>query len=261
MNLFACVVPLDDAMAREAGGNGDYHIICFYPRATGTAIKSQSSILQSHHQHHPPWSRRRDTHIVGHTLAYPDPHLTRMPLLSASADSFLLAATVSVCLIAFVRRRHTPALTKNARQPKHWPLVTTIIAIHTLYMMYNVSFKSPQNLFTRLHLPLSTPSEMIRAILLSKAGMREEDLLPDHIEELLMKLNTSDLRTHFVRFVPALCMTCVINVSTLIPLDQPGSARTRFSSVSGAQPFRSMRRTRFPSSCCPTSRKPHFSEW
>ena len=107
----------------------------------------------------------------------------------------------TICLIAFARRRHSPVLTKDARQPKYWPFITAILAIHTLYMIYVLSFKTPPNLFTRLHLPLSMPSERIRAILLSR---REEDTLPEHIEDLLMKLNTSDLRTYFVRFVPAL---------------------------------------------------------
>lgn len=122
-----------------------------------------------------------------------------MPLLSASADTFILGATV--CLVVFARRAHYPAPAKNARQPKYRPLITAILAIHTLYMMYILSFKTPPNLFTRLHLPLSMPSERIRAILLSRG---EGNTLPEHIEELLMKLNTSDLRTYFVRSVSAL---------------------------------------------------------
>jgi len=122
-----------------------------------------------------------------------------MPLLSASADTFILGATI--CLIAFARHTRSPLPTKNARQPRHRPLITVILAMHTLYMMYILSFKTPPNLFTRLHLPLSMPSEKIRAVLLSRGG---GDTLPEHIEELLMKLNTSDLRTYFVRSVPAL---------------------------------------------------------
>lgn len=83
----------------------------------------------------------------------------------------------------------------------YWPFITGILAIHTLYMIYILSFKRPPNLFARLHIPLSMPSQKIRTILLAKAGMREGDTLPEHIEELLMKLNTFDLRTYFVRFV------------------------------------------------------------
>lgn len=125
-----------------------------------------------------------------------------MPLLSASADTFILGATI--CLIAFARRGTIPTPTKNARQPKYWPFITGILAVHTIYMIYTLSFKTPPNLFTRLHLPLSMPSTKIRAILLSRTGMREEDTLPEHIEELLTKLNTFDLRIYFVRFVPTL---------------------------------------------------------
>ena len=122
-----------------------------------------------------------------------------MPLLSASADTFILGATI--CAVLFARRSHSPAPTKNARQPKYWELITAILAAHTLYMMYILSFKTPPNLFTRLHLPLSMPSERIRAIILSRVGITGGDTLPEHIEELLMKLNTSDLRTYLVRFV------------------------------------------------------------
>lgn len=125
-----------------------------------------------------------------------------MPLLSASADTFILGAVV--CIIAFAYRGSTPAPTKNLRQPKYWPLITGILAIHTLYMLYALSFKPPPNLFTRLHLPLSMPSHKIRATLLARAGMSEGDVLPEHIEELLARLNTFDLRTYFIRFVSAL---------------------------------------------------------
>ena len=135
-----------------------------------------------------------------------------MPLLSASADTFVLGATI--CVVLFARRNRSPAPTKDARQPKYWELITTILAIHTLYMMYILSFKTPPNLFVRLHLPLSMPSERIRAMILSRVGITGEDTLPEHIEELLMKLNTSDLRTYFVRFVLALSIRPLLTRST-----------------------------------------------
>jgi hypothetical protein len=120
-----------------------------------------------------------------------------MPLLSASADTFVLGAVVS--LVAFAYRGSSPA-TKNARQPKYRPFVTGLLAMHTIYMIYIISFKTPPNLFTRLHLPVSMPSQQIRATLLT---MSQDDALPEHIEELLTRLNTYDLRIYFVRFAPA----------------------------------------------------------
>lgn len=121
-----------------------------------------------------------------------------MPLLSASADTFILGAVV--CLVAFAYRRPTPAPTKNARQPKYWPLITGILAMHTLYILYILSFKTPPNLFTRLHLPLSTPSQKIRDTLLARTRTSGDSTLPEHIEELLTRLNTFDVRTYLVRF-------------------------------------------------------------
>lgn len=125
-----------------------------------------------------------------------------MPLLSASVDTFILGAIV--CLIVFTYRGSAPTSTKDARQPKYRPLVTGILVIHTLYMIYTLSFKTPPNLFTRLHLPLSMPSQKIRAVLLARMGSTDDDALPEHIEELLARLNTYDLRTYFVRSVPTL---------------------------------------------------------
>ena len=197
-----------------------------------------------------PWSPQEHFPLPG----LQHPYLASMPLLSASADTFILGATV--CLVVFARRRHAPAPAKNARKSKHWPLITATLAIHTLYMIYTLSFKAPPNLFARLHLPLSMPSQRIRAMLLSRTGMREEDYLPEHIEELLMRLNTSDLRTYFVRSVIVL-PTHVR--STLIPFNRLGSAKRRYKSVSGAQPSQTMRHTHSPQSCYPTSRKQHSS--
>jgi hypothetical protein len=177
-----------------------------------------------------------------------------MPLLSASADTFILGATI--CLIAFARRKPAPASAKDARQPMYRPIVTGILAVHTLYMIYLLSLRAPPNLFTRLHIPLSMPSQKIRATLLARTGRGEEDTLPEHIEELLMKLNTFDLRAYFVRFVPTFGLR-VIPIS----LDQPGSARTQFRNVNGARPSQSMRRIRSPSLYSPTSRRPRSSEW
>jgi len=67
-------------------------------------------------------------------------------------------------------------------------------------MIYVLSFKTPPNLFTRLHIPLSMPSQKIRATLLARMDTSDDDALPEHIEELLTRLNTFDLRTSFVRF-------------------------------------------------------------
>jgi len=125
-----------------------------------------------------------------------------MHLLSASADTVLLGATI--CLIAFSRRKPSPSPTQNIRQPKYRLLVTGILAVHTLYMIYTISFRKPPNLFTWLNLPFSMPSQKIRTALLARRGMREGDSLPEDMEDLLMRLNAFDLRDYFVRFVPAL---------------------------------------------------------
>lgn len=125
-----------------------------------------------------------------------------MSLLSVSAGTFVLGATV--CLIVFAYRGPTPASAKdNTLRPKYWSIVTGILAVHTLYMVYILSFKAPPNLFTQLRVPLSMPSQRIRTALLARMDTSEGDALPEHIEELLTRLNTFDLRTFFVRLVLA----------------------------------------------------------
>ena len=88
--------------------------------------------------------------------------------------------------------------------------------------------------------------------------MREEDALPEDMEDLLMRLNSFDLRGYFVRFVPALGPHVLSTRSHSIQLDL---ARTQSKSVSGARPSQTTWHTRSPSSCCLTSRRPHSSEW
>jgi hypothetical protein len=177
-----------------------------------------------------------------------------MPLLSASADTFILGATV--CLVVFAYRASTPASTKDALRPKYSSLVSGILVIHTLYMIYILSFKMPPNLFTRLHLPLSMPSQKIRTALLARMDTGGGDVLPENIEDLLMKLNTFDLRIFFVRLV----LPCVINLQVALS-DQPGSGRTRFKNASGVRPSQSTRHILSSPSFCLTSKRLPSSGW
>lgn len=125
-----------------------------------------------------------------------------MPFISASVDTLTLG--VIVCLVVFAYRGTTPAVAKHARPPKHRLFTTVILAVHTIYMAYILSFDTPSNLFAQLHLPLSMSPQRVRAILLARGETGGVDALPEHIEELLTRLSTFDLKVYFVRFVPVL---------------------------------------------------------
>lgn len=117
--------------------------------------------------------------------------LTTMPLLSASADTFILAV---VTIAVFMYRKSSP----NNVRPRFRSITTAFIAIHAIWIIYVLCFFRPPNLFTRLHIPLSTPSDRIRALILKRENLTDVGL-PDHLEELLTRLSSFDLRTFYIR--------------------------------------------------------------
>ncbi|KIY71370.1 hypothetical protein CYLTODRAFT_369495 [Cylindrobasidium torrendii FP15055 ss-10] len=116
-----------------------------------------------------------------------------MPLLS-------LAVTIAVTapffyLIPSIRRSWT----------------RLVLCIYAIFLLHNAAVHPPPNIFTRLHMPLSTPTDAIRAFLLSKTDLPD---LPEHIEVLLKRLSSLEARLVFVRFgedVLAHCDWCHSN--------------------------------------------------
>ncbi|KAF8911710.1 hypothetical protein CPB85DRAFT_1220714 [Mucidula mucida] len=79
------------------------------------------------------------------------------------------------------------------------------LCLHSVVLLHNLIIHPPPNVFTRLHLPLSTPTDVIRAILLKHSP---EPNLPAHLEQLLAKMNSFDTRTLYVRFGHEAVATC-----------------------------------------------------
>jgi len=122
-----------------------------------------------------------------------------MPLLSASADTFLLAL---VSFAVFMYRKSGGDKVRSEFRS----YTTSFVVLHTIYIIYVLCFFRPPNLFTRLHIPLSTPSERIRSLILKRANL--SDGLPDHLEELLTRLSSFDLRTFYIRFGQNVVQEC-----------------------------------------------------
>ncbi|KAF9030087.1 hypothetical protein BDZ89DRAFT_949992 [Hymenopellis radicata] len=79
------------------------------------------------------------------------------------------------------------------------------LGLHSIVLLHNLIIHPPPNVFTRLHLPLSTPTDVIRALLLKHSP---EPNLPAHLEQLLSRMNSFDTRTLYVRFGHDTVATC-----------------------------------------------------
>lgn len=115
-----------------------------------------------------------------------------MPVVSASVDAFLVAAIIVLVSTAFVLRRQPDLLTlRNG--------LTLVVVFHTLSVLYTIFLRWPPNIFQRLKIPLTTPSDTIRTVLLQSAGLPQDASLPKPLEALLTRLSSFDTRTLYVR--------------------------------------------------------------
>ena len=98
--------------------------------------------------------------------------------------------SISLCL-------STPWLFQISRKPRLLEsLVSFALLVHTLYSLHTLLVNSPQNIFIELGLPLNTPSDSIRAILLQRTN---DTVLPPETDRLLTKLNLLEVRRLYVR--------------------------------------------------------------
>lgn len=116
-----------------------------------------------------------------------------MPLLSVSLDSFLWTSIAALLPTIWLMRR------RGSDAPYRRPL-NVLAIVHTLFILYTMTVLYPPNLFQTLHLPLTMPSDTIRNLLLAKAGLEPDSVLPKQLESLLNRLTSFDFRTLYVRF-------------------------------------------------------------
>ncbi|KAI0777343.1 hypothetical protein BD413DRAFT_609721 [Trametes elegans] len=117
-----------------------------------------------------------------------------MPLVSVSVDAFLLAAATVLVSTVFVLRRQPALLTLRTA-------LTLLVVLNSLYVLYTLLVRWPPNIFQRLKIPLTTPSDTIRAVLLQRAGLPPDAVLPKPLDALLTRLGSFDMRTLYVRSV------------------------------------------------------------
>ncbi|KAJ7253778.1 hypothetical protein B0H12DRAFT_987899, partial [Mycena haematopus] len=84
-------------------------------------------------------------------------------------------------------------------------LLNIFLLVHSLYFLYQIIVLPPVNIFTRLKIPLNTPTDAIRSILLQQS---ETGDLPTPLETLLKHLGSFDVKTYYVRFGHYVVSTC-----------------------------------------------------
>jgi hypothetical protein len=100
--------------------------------------------------------------------------------------------SISLCL-------STPWLFQIFRKPRLLQcLLSLALLVHTLYSLHTLLVISPQNIFTELKLPLNTPTDSIRAILLQRTS---DTALPPETDRVLTKLKLLEVRRLYVRWV------------------------------------------------------------
>ncbi|OJT08297.1 hypothetical protein TRAPUB_836 [Trametes pubescens] len=124
-----------------------------------------------------------------------------MPVVSVSVDAFLVAAVIVLVSTAFIMRRQPDLLTLHNA-------LTLVVVFHTLSIFYTIFLHWPSNIFQRLKIPLTTPSDTIRAVLLQSAGLPSDASLPKPLETLLTRLSSFDMRTLYVRFGQTVIQDC-----------------------------------------------------
>jgi hypothetical protein len=79
-------------------------------------------------------------------------------------------------------------------------LLNIFLLLHSLYFVYQLIVLPPLNIYTRLKIPLNTPADAIRSILIQQSDTGD---LPKPLETLLKHLGSFDVKTYYVRCVVA----------------------------------------------------------
>ncbi|KAJ7484369.1 hypothetical protein FB451DRAFT_969572, partial [Mycena latifolia] len=84
-------------------------------------------------------------------------------------------------------------------------LLNIFVLLHSLYFLYQIIVLPPVNIFTRLKIPVNTPSDAIRSILIQQSDTGD---LPKPLETLLKHLGSFDVKTYYIRFGHSVVSTC-----------------------------------------------------
>src|SRR5258705_185599 len=75
--------------------------------------------------------------------------------------------------------------------------ISTLLLVHTLYLLHALLVSPPQNIFKSLQLPLNVPSEYLHAKLVETYGAEKD--VPSSLAALPKRLGLMELRALYVR--------------------------------------------------------------
>ncbi|KAF8217699.1 hypothetical protein K438DRAFT_1914099 [Mycena galopus ATCC 62051] len=84
-------------------------------------------------------------------------------------------------------------------------LLNIFLLVHSLYWLYQIIVLPPVNIFAALKIPLNTPADAIRSMLIQRSDTGD---LPTPLETLLKHLGSFDVKTYYVRFGHSVVSTC-----------------------------------------------------
>jgi hypothetical protein len=92
------------------------------------------------------------------------------------------------------------------RSPISWSTLTSLLLLsHTLFGLYSLILRAPPNIFSHFRIPINTPTDVIRALLLRESEGPELSL---ELEALLHRLASFEARTLYPRFGHNVVATC-----------------------------------------------------
>jgi hypothetical protein len=106
---------------------------------------------------------------------------------------YLIVTCAAIAVPWLYSIRNSPQRTRS--------ILSLLLLIHSLHCLHNLLL-SPPNIFSALRIPINTPTDSIRALLL-----RKYDLDPE-LESLLKRLASFDTRTLYPRFGHNVVATC-----------------------------------------------------
>jgi hypothetical protein len=100
-------------------------------------------------------------------------------------------------MIPFLSKRTSQSSSPHPNAPLR-PFTSGLLTLYALYIVYNLLFDHPPNLFSSLQLSLNAPQAAIHAALLQNVSHSDDDL-PPALEKLLARLASLDARMMLVR--------------------------------------------------------------
>jgi len=92
---------------------------------------------------------------------------------------------------------------KSHQNPKRDLRTSIFLLAHTIYILYLILIAKPENIFHALDLPINTPPDSIKALLVQRSEFGD---VPKNLGLLLERLGSFDMRLLYVR--SEFCLLC-----------------------------------------------------